>query len=322
MLYLSDTRTVNIKSHKDVYVSYPQKGVVRFRGNNNDGKSVIPDVLKEVIGCTLHNKRRRLPLINYGVDEGYVTLRRSDGAILHVTINKEASKTFYRLQLPGREVITRYLADKGLRELVTLFGFHWDEKREMSLNLYNTYSPLLFINTPESYNYDVLTSVITDPVAEQAKEQLELVKKQFDAGLKSIQSRVFEKETIISNMKFWDEEALGAKALKLRELARSVSNLTTHLVPDLKFIPDISVAENMSTEESWRLINSFKPLSVSRVKDLELLGNIKQISCARKAFMDYESYRDSYENGKCFACGRGYRRGRKSCTHNTGHALA
>lgn len=321
-LYLTDVRSVNLKSHTDIHITLPAKGVVRFRGRNNDGKSVIPDALLEVIGCTLHNKRKRVPLINYNVDEGYLTLRRSDGAILHVTINREAAKTFYRLQLPGGDVITRYLADKGLRELVRLFGFHWDEKREMSLNLYNTYHPLLFVTTPESFNHDILTSVITDQTAEDAKIALEGIKKQFEEGLKSINQRISEREAVIANMKFYDEQVLNDKASDLRYLALQINNLATHNLPDLREVPNIEEIERLETSKLWNDLRAFNPVEIPFYSEISNLTNLPKITDIREKLEYHVQLQDAYDNGKCYTCGRRYKRGRKSCDHNTRSSLA
>lgn len=315
MYYLSEIRTVNIKSHKDVYISIPKNGVVRFKGPNNEGKSIIIDALEAIISCSLNEPRVRLALINYDVDECYITLKRNDGAMLHVVINREASKTFYRLHIPNTgNVITRYLADKGLRELVTLFGFHWDVKREMSLNLYITYSPLLFVTTSESYNHDILTSVITDPVAESAKEQIEAVKKQFDAALKIIDVRIEQQQATIANMKFYDETKLSERALKLRHLARTITNLTTINIPTLKKSIDLSLIENLETKSLHKIIKDFKPLSIPYYKDIELLKGIGDLSSIRGQLVDYVTKKEAYDNGVCFACGRRYKRVRKKNT--------
>lgn len=307
LLYITDIMTHNIKSHEDVHIRLPQSGIVRFKGPNNAGKSVIPDLLYEIIACKLHILRDRRPYVSKWADEGYMRIIRNDGAELLVNVHKESAKTFYRLSLPGQEIITRYIADKNLRELISLFGFHWNEEREMSLNLHKTFDPVLYITTSERYNYDILNSVITDPVTEDALKYIQETYKGFDDARKQLVARIDERQNFIAGMEFCEEEVLEQKKLILQKLSKLIKALTTHDVFDEKPEIDISVIEKMDTSSAYNALSGFVHTEVKYYDAIEILLDLPRWTDFSEEIESYIKLVDAYDNGICATCGRLYK---------------
>lgn len=329
-MYLEMIKTMNLKSHEEVIVRLPETGVVRFQGGNNDGKSIIVDVLKEVVGCTLHMPRVRHPLISYWATCGDIILQRNDGAVLQVHIDKEASRTYYSLMLPGEKAVVRYLADKNLRELVTLFGFHWDEKHQMSLNIYKTFDPLFMVTTTEAANCDILNSVSTDPVAEIAKENLLTEYKLLFSRAKECSSYISNLESKLSLIVLEDEEELDRRSKLAKLLSMQLKALATHEVPDLNPSCDIRSIDALDVESQIELVKSIEHVQVDTWDTIQALetGSIHQVLSREfyrivpnlekinlldfngfgkidvtQEFVDYQEKMDMLKEGKCYACG-------------------
>jgi len=172
MLAIKTIRTHNIQSHKDVNIELPERGLVVFTGDNSNGKSVIRKVLEDTISGAIKSPRVRKPLINRTASEGYCEITRYDGASLFININLEASRTFVRYTSPSGTETTRYLSDKSIGELMREFGFHYNENREVSLNICDSDNSILFFKTSHVTNGDILNSALVDTRAQKRAEAL------------------------------------------------------------------------------------------------------------------------------------------------------
>lgn len=172
MLAIKSIRTHNIQSHKDVLIELPETGLVVFSGDNSNGKSVIRKVLEDTIAGNIRAPKARKSLINKGVSEGYCEITRYDGASLFININLEASRTFVRFTRKDGQEIVRYLSDKTIGELVKEFGFHYNDNREVSLNICDSDNSILFFKTSHVTNGDILNSALVDTTAQKRAESL------------------------------------------------------------------------------------------------------------------------------------------------------
>jgi hypothetical protein len=329
-MHITTIKTVNLKSHEEVVCQFPPTGVVRFKGGNNDGKSVIVDVLVDVISCNLHLPRVRHPMISYWASCGDLFVQRNDGAIFQAHIDFEASKTYYSLTLPGEKAVIRYLADKTVRDLVTEFGFHWDEKHQMSLNIYKTFDQLLFVNTSESMNADILNSASTDPVAERARDNLVAEYKVLFERAKECSNFVGNLANKIGMIELEDEDELDRRGIRSKYLSVQIKALSTHEVPDLAPHVDLSTIESLDVSSQRELLKDFKYSEVMnwevierldtesvyrvlykdfytvipRLKDIEMLDtNGLYLTDVSKEFLEYQDKVSLLDRGICYACG-------------------
>lgn len=175
MSALKTIRTQNIQSHKDVLIELPETGLVVFTGDNSNGKSIIRKVLEDTIAYNINKVKVRKSLINKDVSEGTVELIKYDGSSLTVNLNLEASRTWVKLTRTSGEVITRYLSDKSIPELVREFGFHYNDTRDVSLNICDSDDAILFFRTNHVTNGDILNSALTDTGVQQKTEAMQRV---------------------------------------------------------------------------------------------------------------------------------------------------
>ena len=178
-VYLSSIRMVNLQSHKDTIIDLPENGIVRFLGANSNGKSVFSKALGKLLKNRLHIQRERIPIIRRDSDTGYLTMARSDGMVLVVCFAREASQTYVELRIPSQEIVLKrhVTTDKNIMELVRMFGFHIEEKRKISLNLYETFDPLVMVTTSGVENSDLVASVTTDYKAEMSRDRMKELQK-------------------------------------------------------------------------------------------------------------------------------------------------
>lgn len=172
MSAIKTIRTQNIQSHKDVSIDLPETGLVVFSGDNSNGKSVIRKVLEDTIAYNINKVKVRKSLISGDASEGSLELIKYDGSSLLVNINLEASRTWVRLRRTDGTEVTRYLADKNIPELVREFGFHYNDNRDVSLNICDSDDAILFFRTNHVTNGDILNSALTDTSAQQKHESL------------------------------------------------------------------------------------------------------------------------------------------------------
>lgn len=169
-------RTKNIQSHQDVYIELPETGLVVFTGDNSNGKSVITKVLKDLISNSISNVRVRKSDINKECQEGQLEITKYGGTSLLVNLNIEASQTWVRLTRADGDMVTRYLSDKTIPDLVREFGFHYNENRDISLNIADADDSILFFRTSHVTNYDVVDSALRST---DAQTKYEVLKEQY-----------------------------------------------------------------------------------------------------------------------------------------------
>lgn len=177
-----------------VTLHFPKTGVVRFAGRNGSGKSEIPKVTKALLFGHLGIKSKREPLINRHSSHGIVQYDSYAGKHLYVYIHREPSKTYVEYWEDSSDVkLKRYLADgkEAIHDLCVLFGFHFNETRDVSLNLYSTFDSMLFISSSPVCNNDLISEASTDREAEKALDNeqiyLESKKRELEQTIKSLE---------------------------------------------------------------------------------------------------------------------------------------
>lgn len=236
---LKQIRTTNIQSHKSVTIDLPEKGFVRLDGPNSAGKSVVVKIIKGLMNNDIAKPSVRSSWISKKCSFGEAVYVRSDDVVLTIHITIDASTTWVSLQYPGKEPIVRYLADKNYREFATEFGFHWDEKREFSINIGEGDDAILFYKTSKLTNGAAVSLALTDAQAEMAVENIETTLKE----ARDMRERSQTAATVISNtlnqIQEYDTATLGNLLDKMEDCFNILSSIYVPTIPDIEAVPNV-----------------------------------------------------------------------------------
>lgn len=241
MSALKSAVMVNIQSHTRTSIEFPQVGIVRFYGNNSNGKSVLVKVLNDVVSNAITRPANRRSIIRRGHDYGELMLTRYDGTTLFIRIALEAAATYAELTRPDTPPVRRYLADKSIPLLVREFGWHYDSDHGVSLNIHQDTDGFLFVDTKKSVNFDLLNSVRSDQYAEASAESLEKLLKATKKQRQEIVHALEVAQATYAALQYWDiEEEEGIKSTCLH-LAANLEALSVPPMPKLHPVPKVHI---------------------------------------------------------------------------------
>lgn len=236
MAAIKTIHTRGIQSHDDVLIELPETGLVVFSGDNSNGKSVIRKVLEDTIAYNINKAKVRKSLISKDRSEGTLEIIKYDGSSLYVNINLEASQTWARLTRANGEIVTRYLADKSIPDLVREFGFHYNNTRDISLNICDSDDSILFFRTSHATNGDILVSALTDTEAQT----------RYDVLYEQYQEALSNRRQFLDNLQIAQaaKEALVLYNIEEEQelhdaCARAASLLSRFYWPNLKEVPEM-----------------------------------------------------------------------------------
>lgn len=200
------------------------------------GKSVIRKVLEDTIAYNINKAKVRKSLISKDRSEGSLEIIKYDGSSLYVNINLEASQTWVRLIRANGESVVRYLADKNIPELVREFGFHYNDTRDISLNICDSDDSILFFRTSHATNGDILVSALTDTEAQM----------RYDVLYEQYQEALSNRRQFLDNLQVAQaaKEALVLYNIEEEQelhdtCARAASLLSKFYWPDMKEVPEM-----------------------------------------------------------------------------------
>ena len=204
-------------------VDLPEKGIIRFYGNNSNGKSVLFKFINEMVNDTVFSKAARLDLINWSIDTPpwcEVTFVRNDDLVLTVHVHEEAAQCwseFYYKDKAASEGRKRTPASsKLLSTYVATFGFHCGSG--CSLNLADQDDALMFFGTSPRETFDIVDTALTDKHAVAAIDELKRVKNEAMQSRKNSKDVLTAMEHALSTLEVEDIAKLQERADKLREL--------------------------------------------------------------------------------------------------------
>lgn len=229
----------NIQSHINTVLEFPRVGIVRFLGDNSNGKSVMVKVLQDVVSNNISRPAARRSIIRRGNTHCELLLEDYADNTLYVRIDVEASQTYAELTKDGAPPIRRYLADKAIPVLVREFGWHYDDHNGVSINIHNDTDGLLFVDTKKSINFELLSSMRSDAFAEAALFEIQRLVKETKQKRDDMQHAFDVAHATFTSLQYWNkEEEAGIRDICLY-LAELLENLTMPEVPkfDLKSTP-------------------------------------------------------------------------------------
>lgn len=284
----------------------PREGIVKFSGDNNDGKSILRKFLFDIIGCQLHIKDNRHTLINDNEDFAMCTIHRNSGVQLQVYAHRESSKTYYQLDNEHGSV-KRYLKDKGLNELVYDFGLHYLAKRDFSFNVHPANTPNLFETTTSVCNKEAYDSVTEDMHLNQAIESVTNIIVEIKDEMDKADTQLAIAQSKINTYVLIDEYSEINRVRQLQKLLKAIECIRVIDLVDLKDVPDISYLRKLdSTNLRYYLDNMTFPIEgvEKLIKNAKILSGLPTISDASESMGEFLKNKEAYENETCPVCGR------------------
>lgn len=271
---IKEIAVYNLQSIKGNYsFTLPETGIIKFCAqDNNSGKSIVIKTLNEIIKGNLHKPSTRLPLINFDASFASMKITLYNDDSLKIVIAKEAKNTYAELCKKGQEPVTRYLSDKAFDELIVEFGFHFEPKSEISLNLYNTFDPLVFVTTPQSVNCAVLDTAAVDYRCDTAIENMTKTLKEIKRCYDETVMKKTNADCLYIQLITYDAEELAIKKKKAETLAAKIASLPA------PFLMEKIVSYDMS---KLKILN-LERLALTSVMNFNLVDNTKLVNTVNK----------------------------------------
>jgi len=232
MKHLKEMKLFNIQGHKYSVIEFPKTGIVQITGDNSNGKSSLTRVLDDIIKCQLHNRGVRLSLIHFfdEVTDAQFVLQFYDNTELHVNIDTEVSKTYYKYTNEiGEETLAHASNRDACMDLIRSIGF------DPLLHICDADRPKPFQTTTGSENYQILSTCITDISADKTIEVAEQYLEKFQGYSKHYTEQVSTLKMSRSKLVLYDEELSRNLVEKLKVL-RSIYEYESYEVSKLSKI--------------------------------------------------------------------------------------
>lgn len=210
---IKEVELMSIQSHHHTVLKFPETGLVLFYGRNSNGKSVWVRVLTDVLSGAIYKPLIRKSLITRGSNAGIMKITLYNNRVLVVYIHREASQTY--VELDG---VKRYLADKSVAQFVEDFGFHYDPKFGLSINVHGDGDPFLFTDTKYTTNWALMNSAFDDADAEQSIANLNTSITENRRIRRDLMSKINIATQFLETMTIYDIKAEVAKYKRLEYL--------------------------------------------------------------------------------------------------------
>lgn len=276
----------NVQAIDEYTFKFPDHGIVQFRGNNSNGKSILGKIISRAVLQMLAYDDKRLPLIQDSKDSAILSIS-CNGRGLVVNIDKDVNKTFYGLIRENGEKVIRHIREGGITEILREFGFVVYGKNLVCLQICETFGLMPFVNTPDVLNGEIVNSVTTDRPSEQFLENYQITFKEAKSRLNTYKHNEEVCDSAIASKHLRDVTGYA----ELIAHAKNVRSKHSYLI----HIPEITIQPFPKMEFSIRKVNKLEkiqiPLQLFKVNSLYSLD---------KQIVDMEKIK----RGKCPTCGQ------------------
>lgn len=281
MASIKAIRTKYIQCHNEVILDdLPSTGIITITGENSEGKSVVTKAFRAFISGQLSSLNIRKSLVNWDKDWAEIEIERDDGALLKAHITIEARDTFIEYSDPKDDstVYTRYLRDGGYDDLVSEFGLHWDKDHGMSLNVYETFDPLLFVNTSPSVNDAMLSYCLSDPRVERSIENQNSFVDHVENDIQQLISEQMSIRAALSSIVVYDLPMEHSYRDKFEVYEKNITALVKadNVLPD---IPQYTKYGGMNLSPLKKLVNGIA--KAPKIPEFTKLPNLNQSKIVR-----------------------------------------
>lgn len=277
----------NIQSHVHTVMEFPERGIIRFMGDNSNGKSVMVKVLQDVVSNNISRPANRRSIIRRGNSYGELLLESYDGNTLFVHIALEAAQTYAELTMGDNPLVRRYLADKAIPLLVREFGWHYDDHCGVSINIHNDTDGLLFVDTKKSINFELLAGMRSDAFSEAALVEIERLVKETKQKRDEMQHAYEIAEATFLSLQYWDVDEEAKIRDECLYYASLLENLTVPAVPVFELTRAPRLYPAFKPAPSMEIPKLYPPMQQQPTNAAAILVDIAQIV-----------------NGVCPTCGR------------------
>lgn len=306
---LTDIYLVNAQALKGAYrLRFDGVGLYRFIGDNNNGKSIAIKFITRAIKGQFKNPGKRRTIINRECIYADLVLVSDRGDKIHVHVTRDASSTFCKyFPQDGGEPIKRYVSDGEWVTFFRKFGFHYNDKRAMSLNIYNTYDPLLFITTSEVTNLDMVKQFVSDVEAENAVINMSEMDVYIKDTLKGFKHELAVLEAQEKSLEFYDIETCQEN---ITELLKYKTRILAFNVPEFKRCKPVPNTKRLEALNYTRMDNTLKKLKFPSseltvsCRIIEKIKNTPNFKLLKNSIELIESYDNAITESKCPTCGR------------------
>lgn len=276
----------NIQSIDKYLFQFPERGIVQFRGNNSNGKSILGKAISRIVFQHLIHDDKRLPLIQDGQQSALVTMKYNNRGLV-VKIDKDVNNSFYGLIRENGEKVRRGLREGGIDALLREFGFVVYGKNLICLQVCETFGLMPFINTPDVLNGEIVNSVTTDIPSEQFLECYDLTFKEAKQRMNAYNREIDACQASIDNHKIKDVSGYrelidrASVVLARHEYLQHVDRITLEPFPKMEF-------------------------NLKRVPELEKIPIVTQLPAVNNLFsLDKQIVEmRKIKEGKCPMCGK------------------
>lgn len=277
----------NIQSHIHTVLEFPETGIVRFLGDNSNGKSVMVKVLQDVVSNNISRPAARRSIIRRGNTFGELLLESYSGDTLYVHIDLEASQTYAELTRSGSPTVRRYLADKAIPVLVREFGWHYDDKSGVSINIHNDTDGLLFVDTRKTTNFELLSSMRSDAFAEAALLELTRLVKETKQKRDEMFHTYEVAEATYLALKTWDKDQESQVRDECLYYAGLLENLTMPSIPEFRLQRSPTFVQPIPNPPVFQIPHIYPPMPALPAPATETLHDMVELL-----------------SGNCPTCGR------------------
>lgn len=267
----------NIQSHVHTVLEFPRVGIVRFLGDNSNGKSVMVKVLQDVVSNSISRPAARRSIIRRNNSFGELLLENWSGDALYVRIHVEAAQTYAELTRGTQPTVRRYLADKAIPLLVREFGWHYDDVTGISINIHNDTDGFLFVDTKKSINFNLINGMRSDAFAESALMELDRLTKETRQKLGDMKHLYEVAEATYLSLQYWDIEEEATARDECLHYAELLENLTMPPLPEMQLTPQPTFYEALKTPPAVHLPILHKPFDSVPESATQLLKDLVSI---------------------------------------------
>lgn len=276
----------NVQSIDKYMFEFPERGIVQFRGNNSNGKSILGKAISRIVFQQLLHDDKRLPLIQDGKQSALVTMRYNNRGLV-VKIDRDVNSSFYGLIRENGEKVRRGLRDGGIDALLREFGFVVYGKNLICLQVCETFGLMPFINTPDVLNGEIVNSVTTDIASEQFIESYNVTFKEAKQRMTAYNREIDACQAAIDSHKIKDitgyRELIDKASVVLlkHEYLQHVDHITLEPFPKMEF-------------------NLRKVAPLGKLPIVKQLLHVNKLYSLDKTLLELSKIK----NGTCPMCGR------------------
>jgi energy-coupling factor transporter ATP-binding protein EcfA2 len=296
----------NIQSIREARYEFPETGIVQICGDNSNGKSILFKAISAIVNLKMFDEDERCALINDNAVSGSILIENK-GSVLFANLTRERNGCSVTLVRETGEKITRTFRDGGITELIEEFGFRCYDKNNICIQLYETFGPMPFVNTPTSVNGEIVEAMTEDSTAKLfLKNFKEITHPIARKGMKEYNDKISQYEQIRDTITVYDEDIYRGYYEKLSNYYHLLQNLRVVEIEEMEIIKPLEYANIKPLQlEQLNIPPKVQTVDVP-VPDVRVMPVSKFYNecCGVKSLSGIIGEMSKIRNGVCPTCGK------------------